>query len=72
VVSKCIGETEKNLSTILREADTGNSTFLFDEADALFGKRSEVKNAHDRYANVEVSYLLRRILRPKCARDAGE
>lgn len=58
VVSKYIGETEKNLSRIFSAANAGGAVLLFDEADALFGKRSEVKDSHDRYANVEVSYLL--------------
>lgn len=61
VVSKFIGETEKNLSTIFKEAETSNSIIFFDEADALFGKRSEVKDAHDRYANIEVGYLLQKM-----------
>jgi len=61
VVSKYIGETEKNLSGIFAEAETSNAILFFDEADALFGKRSEVKDAHDRYANVEISYLLQRM-----------
>jgi SpoVK/Ycf46/Vps4 family AAA+-type ATPase len=63
VVSKYIGETERNLSAIFREADDSrNSAVLFfDEADALFGKRSEVKDAHDRYANIEINYLLQRL-----------
>ena len=61
VVSKYIGETEKNLSKIFLAAETANSILFFDEADALFGKRSEVKDAHDRYANIEVSYLLQRM-----------
>ena len=61
VVSKYIGETEKNLSRIFRAAEDGGAILLFDEADALFGKRSEVKDSHDRYANVEVSYLLQRM-----------
>lgn len=61
VVSKYIGETEKNLSRIFEAAETGGAILLFDEADALFGKRSEVKDSHDRYANVEVSYLLQRM-----------
>ena len=61
VVSKYIGETEKNLERIFRAAESSNSILFFDEADALFGKRSEVKDAHDRYANVEVAYLLQRI-----------
>jgi len=61
VVSKYIGETEKNLSNIFKEAETSNAILFFDEADALFGKRSEVRDAHDRYANIEVGYLLQRI-----------
>jgi SpoVK/Ycf46/Vps4 family AAA+-type ATPase len=58
VVSKYIAETEKNLSQIFKEAGTSNSILFFDEADALFGKRSEVNYAHDRFANIEISYLL--------------
>ena len=61
VVSKYIGETEKNLRRVFDAADSGVAILLFDEADALFGKRSEVKDSHDRYANVEVSYLLQRM-----------
>jgi SpoVK/Ycf46/Vps4 family AAA+-type ATPase len=61
VVSKYIGETEKNLSKIFKEAETSNAILFFDEADALFGKRSEVKDAHDRYANIEIGYLLQRL-----------
>ena len=61
VVSKYIGETEKNLSRIFEEAGTANVVLFFDEADALFGKRSEVKDAHDRYANIEISYLLQKM-----------
>jgi SpoVK/Ycf46/Vps4 family AAA+-type ATPase len=61
VVSKYIGETEKNLARIFAEAETSNAILFFDEADALFGKRSEVKDAHDRYANVEISYLLQKM-----------
>jgi SpoVK/Ycf46/Vps4 family AAA+-type ATPase len=61
VVSKYIGETEKNLSRIFNEAQTSNAILFFDEADALFGKRSEVKDSHDRYANIEISYLLQRM-----------
>lgn len=61
VVSKYIGETEKNLNTIFNEAQSGNAILFFDEADALFGKRSEVKDARDRYANIEVAYLLQRV-----------
>jgi len=63
VVDKYVGETEKNLDRIFAEADRVNGVLLFDEADALFGKRSEVKDAHDRYANVEVAYLLQRMER---------
>ncbi|MFX0194753.1 MAG: AAA family ATPase [Candidatus Hodarchaeota archaeon] len=61
VVSKYIGETEKNLSKIFHEAESSNAILFFDEADALFGKRSEVKDAHDRYANIEVGYLLQKM-----------
>ena len=61
VVSKFIGETESNLSVVFREAELSQSLLFFDEADALFGKRTEVKDAHDRYANIEVNYLLQRI-----------
>jgi len=61
VVDKYVGETEKNLERIFSEADGVNGVLLFDEADALFGKRSEVKDAHDRYANIEVAYLLQRM-----------
>jgi SpoVK/Ycf46/Vps4 family AAA+-type ATPase len=63
VVDKYIGETEKNLDRIFSEADRVNGVLLFDEADAIFGKRSEVKDARDRYANVEVAYLLQRMER---------
>ncbi|MET0340084.1 MAG: ATP-binding protein [Polyangiales bacterium] len=61
VVSKYIGETEKNLSKVFDAAEQGGTILFFDEADALFGKRSEVKDAHDRYANIEVNYLLQRM-----------
>lgn len=61
VVSKYIGETEKNLGKIFQEAETSNAILFFDEADALFGKRSEVKDAHDRYANIETGYLLQKM-----------
>ena len=61
VVDKYIGETEKNLDRIFVEAERINGVLLFDEADAIFGKRSEVKDARDRYANVEVAYLLQRM-----------
>jgi AAA+ superfamily predicted ATPase len=61
VVSKYIGETEKNLRRVFDAAEEGGAVLLFDEADALFGKRSEVRDAHDRYANIEVSYLLQRM-----------
>jgi SpoVK/Ycf46/Vps4 family AAA+-type ATPase len=61
VVNKYIGETEKNLKKIFDAAEDGGAILLFDEADALFGKRSEVKDSHDRYANIEVGYLLQRM-----------
>ncbi|WP_139251488.1 AAA family ATPase [Kaistia soli] len=61
VTSKYIGETEKNLSRIFSAAEAGGCVLFFDEADALFGKRSEVKDSHDRYANAEISYLLQRM-----------
>ncbi len=61
VVSKYIGETEKNLARIFQEAEAGNAILFFDEADALFGKRTQVSDAHDRYANIETSYLLQRM-----------
>jgi ATP-dependent 26S proteasome regulatory subunit len=61
VVNKYIGETEKNLRRVFDAAEEGGAILLFDEADALFGKRSEVKDSHDRYANIEVSYLLQRM-----------
>jgi SpoVK/Ycf46/Vps4 family AAA+-type ATPase len=63
VVSKYIGDTEKNLERIFRAAEGSDVLLLFDEADALFGKRSEVADAHDRYANIEASYLLQRVER---------
>jgi SpoVK/Ycf46/Vps4 family AAA+-type ATPase len=61
LVSKYIGETEKNLRRIFDVVQGSGAVLLFDEAEALFGKRSDVKDSHDRYANVEVSYLLQRI-----------
>lgn len=61
LISKYIGETEKNLERIFTEAENSNAILFFDEADAVFGKRSEVKDAHDRYANIETSYLLQRM-----------
>jgi len=61
VVSKYIGETEKNLRKVFDAAETGGVLLLFDEADAIFGKRAEVKDSHDRYANIEVGYLLQRM-----------
>jgi ATP-dependent 26S proteasome regulatory subunit len=61
VVSKYIGETEKNLARVFGAAASGDMVLFFDEADALFGKRSEVTNAHDRYANIEVAFLLQRL-----------
>ena len=61
VVSKYIGETEKNLDRIFQAAEDANAILFFDEADALFGKRSEVRDSHDRYANIEISYLLQKM-----------
>ena len=61
VVSKYIGETEKNLSNLFDRAENKNWILFFDESDALFGKRTEIRDAHDKYANQEVSYLLQRI-----------
>jgi SpoVK/Ycf46/Vps4 family AAA+-type ATPase len=61
VVSKYIGETEKNLDRIFGAAEDSNAILFFDEADALFGKRSEIRDAHDRYANIEISYLLQKM-----------
>ena len=61
VVNKYIGETEKNLRRLFDAAEEGGSILFFDEADALFGKRSEVKDSHDRYANIEINYLLQRL-----------
>jgi SpoVK/Ycf46/Vps4 family AAA+-type ATPase len=61
LVSKYIGETEKNLNRVFINAETNNSILFFDEADALFGKRTDVKDAHDKYANQEISYLLQRM-----------
>ena len=61
IVSKYIGETEKNLRRVFKEATDRHAILMFDEAGALFGKRSEVNDSHDRYANIEVNYLLRRM-----------
>jgi hypothetical protein len=61
VVSKYIGESEKNLDAVFRDAERARAVLIFDEADAIFGKRSEIKDAHDRYANIEVAYLLQRV-----------
>ncbi len=61
VVSKYIGETEKNLSAVFKQAAERDAVLFLDEADALFGKRTEVRDAHDRYANIETAYLLQRI-----------
>jgi SpoVK/Ycf46/Vps4 family AAA+-type ATPase len=61
VVSKYIGETEKHLNKLFATAERKGAILFFDEADALFGKRSEVKDSHDRYANIEINYLLRRV-----------
>ena len=61
VVSKYIGETEKNLHKLFKSAEASNAILFFDEADSLFGKRGEVKDAHDRYANIGMNYLLQQI-----------
>ncbi|MEI8021196.1 MAG: ATP-binding protein, partial [Schlesneria sp.] len=61
VIDKFIGETEKNLRRLFDAAEAGGVVLFFDEADALFGKRSEVKDSHDRYANIETNYLLQRL-----------
>ena len=61
IVSKYIGETEKNLDRVFRAAENATVVLFFDEADALFGKRSEVKDSHDRYANIEIAYLLQKM-----------
>ena len=61
IVSKYIGETEKNLRRVFERAEARHSILFFDEADALFGKRSDVKDSHDRFANIEVNYLLQRM-----------
>jgi SpoVK/Ycf46/Vps4 family AAA+-type ATPase len=61
LVGKYIGETEKNLLRVLDAAEKADAVLFFDEADALFGKRTAVKDAHDRYANIEISHLLQRI-----------
>lgn len=58
VVSTYIGETEQNLARIFDEAESSNAILFFDEADAVFGKRSEVRDSHEHYANIEISYLL--------------
>ena len=63
LVSKYLGETEKNLDVLLRDAEQANAVLLVDEADALFGKRTDVKDSHDRYANLDVNALLARIER---------
>src|SRR5262249_9677439 len=65
VVNKCIGETEKNLKRLFDAADVSDCVLFFDEADALFGHRTETRDAHDRYANLEISYLLDRMERFK-------
>jgi SpoVK/Ycf46/Vps4 family AAA+-type ATPase len=61
LVSKYIGETEKNINKIFTEASESNSLIFFDEADAIFGKRTEIKDSHDRYSNIEVNYLLQKL-----------
>lgn len=65
ILSKYIGETEKNLNRIFERTKKMNGILLFDEADALFGKRNKVKNSHDKYANLETSYLLKKIEKHK-------
>jgi len=60
VISKYIGETEKNLRRLFKRAEARKAILFFDEADSLFGKRSEVKDAHDRYANIGIDYLIQR------------
>ena len=61
VVSKFIGETDKNLNAVFADAERSSAALFFDEADALFGKRSEVKDGHDRFANIEIAYLLQKM-----------
>jgi SpoVK/Ycf46/Vps4 family AAA+-type ATPase len=61
VVSQYVGETEKNLDRIFAEAEKAGAVLLFDEADALFGRRTDVKDSHDRYTNLDIGYLLQRI-----------
>ena len=61
IITKYIGETEKNIDKIFEEAASSNTVLFFDEADALFGKRTKIKDSHDRYANIEVNYLLQKI-----------
>ena len=61
VISKYIGETEKHLARVFQEAESSSAVLFFDEADALFGKRSEVRDSHDRYANIEINYLLQKM-----------
>jgi SpoVK/Ycf46/Vps4 family AAA+-type ATPase len=61
IISKYIGETEKNLERLFADAEASGAVLIFDEADALFGKRTEVKDSHDRYSNIEIDYLLQRI-----------
>lgn len=65
VVSKYIGDTEKNLRRVLDRAEQSNAMLLFDEADALFGKRTDVKDSHDRYANLDTAYLLNLLVTAK-------
>ena len=72
VVSKYIGETEKNLNAVFAAAEDSNAILFFDEADALFGKRSEVQDAHDRYANIEVAYLLQKMEQYRRRRHPGD
>lgn len=68
IVSRYVGETEKNIDRIFERTRNGNYLLFFDEADALFGKRGEVRDSHDRYANIEVAYLLKTLEQyPGCA-----
>lgn len=75
VISKYIGETEQNLRHVFEDAESADDILFFDEADALFGKRSEVRDAHDRYAELQISYLLQRLAEHggvaifRCTRD---
>jgi SpoVK/Ycf46/Vps4 family AAA+-type ATPase len=71
LVSKYIGETEKQLAALFDAAEAGHAILLFDEADSLFGKRTEVRSSNDRYANLETNYLLQRLERPTSIRRSS-